>query len=102
MSVLKRVRDIVLWLMHLPPFVFSLISVVGIFYEEGGGAAKAALIQSRSCLLVCSIFFFWLLCCTWTNHVLSVWRDIQGRTVSCKESRGVCTTFFKKSCSYVI
>jgi hypothetical protein len=39
-------------------------------------------------------FFFWLLCCTWTNHVLSVWRDIQGRTVSCKESRGVCTTFF--------
>ena len=42
MSVLKRVRDIVLWLMHLPPFVFSLTSVVGIFYEEGGGAAAAA------------------------------------------------------------
>lgn len=42
MSVLKRVRDIVLWLMHLPPFVFSLISVVGIFYEEGAAAAAAA------------------------------------------------------------
>jgi hypothetical protein len=28
--------------MHLPPFVFSLISVVGIFYEEGGAAAAAA------------------------------------------------------------
>jgi len=41
-SVLKRVRDIVLWLMHLPPFVFSLTSVVGIFYEEGGGGAAAA------------------------------------------------------------
>jgi len=28
--------------MHLPPFVFSLLSVVGIFYEEGGAAAAAA------------------------------------------------------------
>ena len=33
---------VVLWLMHLPPFVFSLISVVGIFYEEGAAAAAAA------------------------------------------------------------
>jgi len=46
-SVLKRVRDIVLWLMHLPPFVFSLISVVGIFYEEGGAAAAAAAANAK-------------------------------------------------------